>query len=78
MNERLFIDRIEGELAILLDVSGRRIEIQVRHLPKDLREGDWLEANLSRDPGLTEAMRNAVRRVRETLTVDDDGEDFTL
>ena len=78
MNKRIFVDRIEGDIAILMNSNGQRMEIAVKHLPKNLREGDWLDDQLSPDSEFTEAMSNAVRRVREKLTQGDDGNDFTL
>lgn len=40
----LYIDRIEGEVAVLADSEGRTSDVQISELPQGAGEGDWLSA----------------------------------
>ena len=38
------IDRIEENIALLIDDDGKKIEIEVQQLPEGIREGDVLKS----------------------------------
>jgi hypothetical protein len=59
---KLVIDRIEGDLAVLVlsDNDQIRFNLPVTLLPKAISEGDHLQMTLSKDEQSTEAQRNRV------------------
>ncbi|MFN7133737.1 MAG: DUF3006 domain-containing protein [Myxococcales bacterium] len=72
-----FVDRIEGELAVLL-VDGEERTVPLSKLPRGVREGVYLTADLSGvDEAGTAEARERVERKRQALKKDDGG-DFSL
>ena len=67
MGERVFLDRIEGERAVLLcGAEGReKAEIPVRLLPEGTREGAALDLTLS--PAPEDGTRGEVKALMEDL-----------
>ena len=58
MKVRLFVDRIEEGVAVLIASDPDiKIDIPVSLLPEDISEGDWIAAAFERD----EDMRRQVR-----------------
>ena len=78
MSNSVFVDRIEGTLAVLVTEGGARLELPKSLLPAGVGEGRWLALSLAPDPAKDAAMGGRARRTRERLTEDDDGGDLTL
>jgi hypothetical protein len=77
MSHRVFIDRIEGDLAVLEGVDAVSFTLPTTLLPPDAPEGTWLRLSLEVDPEETATAKAKVASLRDGL-VDDDGEDFAL
>lgn len=77
MSHLVFIDRIEGDVAVLETADAASFTLPVDLLPPGAREGTWLRLSLDIDPQETADARAEVASLREGL-VDDDGEDFAL
>jgi hypothetical protein len=73
----LFLDRIEGDLAVL-EHAGRELRLPVALLPAGAREGEVLQLLLTRDAAATQARSAATQARRTKLGKDDDGGDFKL
>lgn len=74
----LFLDRIEGEVAVLL-YQGREVKLPRALLPAGAREGEVLSLQLARDPEATQRAQQEVAKQRGKLGKDDDdGGDVTL
>lgn len=74
----VFVDRLEGEVAVLVD-NGRQRRVPLSSLPAGVREGDWLTDDLAHiDPVARERAQKEVRERRERLARDDAGGDFEL
>jgi hypothetical protein len=72
-----FVDRIEGQVAVLV-VDGRERRVPLKELPKGVREGVCLTADLKAlDETSTEALRSEIAALRAKLKKDDGG-DFSL
>jgi len=67
---RIFLDRIEGEVAVLLlgDAEQDRIEIPLKYLPRGLREGIVLTGAFTVEEEETEAARSRVQALIDELT----------
>ncbi|MGM0575937.1 MAG: DUF3006 domain-containing protein [Myxococcota bacterium] len=77
-DEAVFLDRIEGPMAVLMREGGEAFEIPRTLLPQGSREGQWFRLGLEPDPERTEAEEKAVRARWERLARGDDGGDFSL
>ena len=73
----LFLDRIEGDVAVLLD-GKREVNLPRAYLPAGAREGDVLRLALTRDPEATKKVQQQVKNLRDKLGSDDDGGDLKL
>ena len=73
----LFLDRIEGDVAVLLD-GKREVKLPRAYLPAGAREGDVLRLALTRDPEATKKVQQQVKNLRDKLGSDDDGGDLKL
>jgi hypothetical protein len=65
---RLIVDRIEEGIAVcsVYDDEDRRIEVPIRYLPPEIREGDHLTLTFAIDPlGKESEMRKAEELLRE-------------
>lgn len=73
-----FVDRIEGKVAVLV-VDGAEQRVPLAKLPKGVREGAYLTADLSAiDEEATKAAKAETSALRDRLKKDDDGGDFAL
>lgn len=73
-----FVDRIEGKVAVVL-VDGVEKNIPLAQLPKGVREGVYLTADLKAvDQAATDAARAETAALHQKLKKDDDGGDFAL
>jgi hypothetical protein len=79
--ERVYVDRIEGDVAVVVDDDGRSEQhVSRRCLPRGIREGDWLrlkerqqDANddvfpYERDPESTARARAEVQALMDELS----------
>jgi hypothetical protein len=74
----VFVDRIEGESAILVE-NGQERRVPVRGLPNGVREGDWLSADLTRiEAGRRDEAEREIDERRKRLSEGDDGGDISL
>jgi hypothetical protein len=73
----VFLDRIEGELAVLVH-DGRELRVPRAWLPADAKEGEVLQLALSRDAEATQRALERVGKLRGTLGSGDDGGDLKL
>ncbi|TNF25663.1 MAG: DUF3006 domain-containing protein [Deltaproteobacteria bacterium] len=78
MSHSVFVDRIEGPIAVLSTDGGARIELPVALLPAGVGEGRWLSLSLTPDAGKDAASVAEARARRAKLAADDDGGDFSL
>jgi hypothetical protein len=47
MKEKAVVDRFEGEIAVLIvGVDKRRMEVHRKQLPKNAKEGQWLQLEI--------------------------------
>ena len=73
-----FVDRIEGEVAVLI-VDGRERKVPLAQLPKGVREGACLTADLKAlDEQAGEALKTEIAERRKRLQKGDKGGDFSL
>jgi len=73
-----FVDRIEGKVAVVL-VDGAEKKIPLSQLPKGVREGVYLTADLKAvDQAATDAAQAETSALRNKLKKNDDGGDFAL
>ncbi|MDR0965041.1 MAG: DUF3006 domain-containing protein [Myxococcales bacterium] len=78
MQNRAFIDRIEGSQAVLL-IDGKEVVVPCSQLPKGAREGVWLTPDMKAiDLELTEQIKRETAARRARLMADDDGGDISL
>jgi len=63
------IDRVEGELAVLLlgDKGEFKLNLPLSLLPEGCKEGDILNMSFERDPEATEQARERVSNLMEKL-----------
>ena len=74
---QLFLDRIEGDVAVLLD-GKREVKLPRAYLPAGAREGEVLQLVLTRDPEATKKAQQATQKLRDKLGEGDDGGDLKL
>ncbi|MBS2032872.1 MAG: DUF3006 domain-containing protein [Deltaproteobacteria bacterium] len=74
---QLFLDRIEGDVAVLLD-GKREVKLPRAYLPAGAREGDVLQLSLVRDLEATKKAQQETKTLRDKLGSDDDGGDLKL
>ncbi|MSP93418.1 MAG: DUF3006 domain-containing protein [Myxococcales bacterium] len=73
-----FVDRIEGNVAIVL-IDGQERQLPTSSLPAGAREGCVLTADLTAfDENATRAARERVAALRTRAGNADDGSDFSL
>ena len=61
MRARLFVDRIEEEIAILISADhDAEIAVPCGLLPGDIAEGDWLAATFERDEEMRKQARSGI------------------
>lgn len=77
-DHKVFIDRIEEDVAVLLISDDEEILLPRRLLPSEASEGDWLALRLTVDADETEARRRSVEQHRRRLGAADDGGDLDL
>lgn len=77
MSHSVFVDRIEGDIAVL-SVDGGSIQIPRALLPAGVGEGRWLSLSLAPDPAKDASTIAGSRALRERLSADDDDGDFSL
>ncbi len=67
---RVFLDRIEGEVAVLLlgEEEEDRISVPVKYLPKDACEGLVMAGTLAVEEEETESSRRRVQSLIDELT----------
>ncbi|SIN69960.1 Protein of unknown function [Singulisphaera sp. GP187] len=75
---RLSIDRIEVDLAVLVDDRGRQINFPVDLLPKGTRAGDVLTFAIERDTEATSQLQAETKVVQTELKKRDPGGDLKL
>jgi len=73
----LFLDRIDGEVAVLL-FEDRELHLPRTLLPAGAQEGEVLQLSLVRDPAATERARKRTGALRSSLGEGDDGGDVKL
>lgn len=73
-----WIDRVEGDLAILHGSTGVQFELPITLLPPGATEGSWLTLSLELDPERTADEKGAVQTLLSRLDADDDGGDLVL
>ncbi len=74
----VFVDRIEGESATLVE-DGQERRVALTRLPKGVREGDWLSADLTRiDVDARVEAERRIEELRKRLSEEDDGGDISL
>lgn len=79
MTTSLWIDRLEGDVAVLITDGGRHtLQVPKALLPTGQGEGAWLTLRLEPDPQKTTAMVGQVAAARARLSADDDGGDISL
>jgi hypothetical protein len=73
---RAVIDRVEGELAVLLlgDKGESKLNLPLSLLPEGCREGDVLNVSFERDPAATEQAKERVSGLMEKLKKKSQGE----
>ena len=74
----VWLDRIEGDRAILGTESGDEIEVPAALLPSGAVEGSWMKLSLSLDPGRTSKESSALSDLLKRLGEEDDGGDLVL
>jgi hypothetical protein len=74
----LFVDRLEGDRAVLVSEAGDELDLPLALLPEGAGEGSWLSLTLRLDPERGAATRRAVAALRRRLSEDDDGGDLVL
>ncbi|MCB9731105.1 MAG: DUF3006 domain-containing protein [Deltaproteobacteria bacterium] len=79
MTTSLWIDRVEGDVAVLISDGGRHtVRVPKALLPAGQGEGAWLTLRLDADPAKTAAVAGNVAATRAKLSSGDDGGDFSL
>ena len=78
MTHAVFVDRIEGALAVLLTPDGASFALPQSLLPAGVGEGRWLRLRLDPDPGRDASAKVEVAALRARLTGGDDGGDLAL
>jgi hypothetical protein len=75
-----FIDRIEGELAVIVlsDGSGVQFELPRKYLPPEARGGDHLLINLEPHPTGRQAALQTVTELQRELTAGNDAEQINF
>jgi hypothetical protein len=73
----LYLDRVEGEVAVLVH-EGAEVRLPRALLPPGAQEGDVLRLSLTPDPAATQKARERVAQKRLDLGKKDDGGDFSL
>ena len=74
----LFVDRIEGPVAVLVSSDQQSWDVLIDSLPPGVREGDWLTLTLTRDASKRAAVLQSVTERRARLLASDDGSDIVL
>jgi hypothetical protein len=64
---RVTVDRIEGDIAVLLSREAHRWLLPAELLPDGAREGDVLTVSLRRDPEGTRRRLDGIRRLQRRL-----------
>ncbi len=63
-----FVDRIEGDVAVLLlDDGAQELRLSAAALPDGVGEGRWLKLHLEADPTTDAERAEALRSLRERL-----------
>lgn len=78
MSHSVFVDRIEGGVAVLATDTGKPFEVPKTLLPVGIGEGRWLTVSFAPDPAKDKAMAGKAAALRGKLSRDDDGGDFSL
>lgn len=79
---RAFVDRIEGDLAVIVlsDGSGLTFDLPLKVLPPGVGGGDHLLINIQRDQMSRQKARQTIAELQRELTTDNDAQqrDFKL
>lgn len=78
---QLAVDRFEGknkETAVLVDESGRSIDLPRDFLPKGTKAGEVLSLTIERDMESTGRLATETRSIQDELKKRDPGGDITL
>ena len=73
-----WVDRVEGDVAVLHGSSGIQVELPMNLLPQGSVEGSWLTLSLELDRERTAAETGEVQTLLSRLGEDDDGGDLVL
>ncbi|MEC9071654.1 MAG: DUF3006 domain-containing protein, partial [Myxococcota bacterium] len=74
----VWLDRVEGDRAILGTEGGDEMEVPAALLPPGAVEGSWMKLSLSLDPDRTSTESSAVSDLLRRLGEEDDGGDLVL
>jgi hypothetical protein len=74
----LFLDRIEGDVAVLILGESQEVKLPKSLLPSGAQEGEVLQLSLVRDPEATKKAQERVDKKRADLTKGDTGGDIKL
>lgn len=77
---KVYIDRIEGELAVLMLVDNDTVSfnLPLSYLPAGSQAGDYFDVTFSRDLSSRQSTSESVGRLLEELTSDPEKTDFQL
>jgi hypothetical protein len=78
MSHSVFIDRIEGGVAVMTTDAGKPFQLPKALLPAGMGEGRWLTMSFAPDPAKDAAMAGKAAALRGKLSADDDGGDLSL
>jgi len=74
----VWLDRVEGDRAILGTEGGDEIEVAAALLPPGTVEGSWMKLSLVLDPDRTARAASEVGELLTRLDEDDDGGELVL
>lgn len=64
---KFFVDRIEGEWAVLASEDQVCFDFPARFLPADAKEGVYLDFDIHVDEGYTDKKREEIRSLQQKL-----------
>lgn len=79
---KVFIDRIESNIAVMLivDREGINLDIPIEYLPEGVRAGDYFDISFTSDPASRVTAEQRTKDLLKELTKDNDPDqtDFKL
>ncbi len=74
----MWLDRVEGDRAVLRMESGAELDLPMALLPPEAVEGSWMKLSLIVDPERTAQEAGQVSALLSELDAEDDGGDLVL